>query len=306
MAEKYYLERLLQSGGFRFDKLDIDGIDNDPVFKLFGAQLSIEETALFSAEIRSGQDYLDKLDTLLRERLESGQAAPIVRFADGEYAFYAQSLSCNGLYKQAESVAAIRQAIPFHVEMLQRLSKSGWLAPLIHQGNSTPPRRGIFSFLRKSAGDGSAHQFLEFLAGQGLSLTADNYIPFYAVYAYLSSPRFADLMQDRHLCVINSTCNLDACQQWFARLGCVPRLSFVKIPDSFVATRWQEMRDEIIGMIPPDVDLCLLGAGIGALLACVDVAETLKIPAIDAGHVLNMMNCREDKSNGARMYTIWK
>ena len=58
-------------------------------------------------------------------------------------------------------------------------------------------------------------------------------------------------------------------------------------------------------MIPQDVDLCLLGAGIGALLACVDVAETFNVPAIDAGHVLNMMNAREDKSNGARMYTIW-
>jgi hypothetical protein len=37
---------------------------------------------------------------------------------------------------------------------------------------------------------------------------------------------------------------------------------------------------------------------------CVDVAERLAIPAIDAGHCLNMMNDREDKSRGMRMYTL--
>jgi hypothetical protein len=36
------------------------------------------------------------------------------------------------------------------------------------------------------------------------------------------------------------------------------------------------------------------------------VAKRFSIPAIDAGHVLNMMNDRVDKSNGARLYTLWK
>ena len=217
MAKKYYLEHILGSGLFRFDQLEVEGIDNGPVYELFGAQLRVEETCLFPMAIESGHEYLDKLHALLQKRLQSGEAAPIVRFADGEYAFYAESMACNGLYQQAESEDAIRRAIPFHVEMLHRLTKAGWLAPLIHQGNSVPPRRGIFSFFRKSSGDSSAHQFLEFLSSHDIDLTAENYIPFYVVYAYLSSSRFADLMQDRHLCIINSTCNLDACREWFAR-----------------------------------------------------------------------------------------
>jgi hypothetical protein len=45
---------------------------------------------------------------------------------------------------------------------------------------------------------------------------------------------------------------------------------------------------------------------VGALLVCADVARTFSIPAIDAGHILNMMNDRVGKSNGARLYTLRK
>jgi hypothetical protein len=62
----------------------------------------------------------------------------------------------------------------------------------------------------------------------------------------------------------------------------------------------------ILNKIPAGTDLCIVGAGVGALLICKDVAERSSIPAIDAGHVLNMMNDRVDKSNGARLYTLRK
>lgn len=55
-----------------------------------------------------------------------------------------------------------------------------------------------------------------------------------------------------------------------------------------------------------DTGLCLVGAGIGALLVFVDVAHKFSIPAIDAGHVLNMMNGCEEKSGRPRLYTIHK
>ena len=48
------------------------------------------------------------------------------------------------------------------------------------------------------------------------------------------------------------------------------------------------------------------GAGVGALPICVDAAVRFSIPILDAGHVLNMMNGREDKSKGLRMYTLRK
>ena len=66
------------------------------------------------------------------------------------------------------------------------------------------------------------------------------------------------------------------------------------------------MRDGILERIPPDADLCLAGAGVGALTVCVDVADRCALPVLDAGHVLNMMNGREDKSKGPRMYTLRK
>lgn len=66
------------------------------------------------------------------------------------------------------------------------------------------------------------------------------------------------------------------------------------------------MKESILPAIPSDTELCLVGAGVGALLVCVDIAKRFSIPAIDAGHVLNMMNGRVDKSQGPRLYTIWK
>jgi hypothetical protein len=80
----------------------------------------------------------------------------------------------------------------------------------------------------------------------------------------------------------------------------------VEIPAEYVATRWEKIKKELLEKISPDTDLCLAGAGVGALLVCADVARAFSIPAIDAGHVLNMMNGRVDKSNGARLYTLRK
>jgi hypothetical protein len=80
----------------------------------------------------------------------------------------------------------------------------------------------------------------------------------------------------------------------------------VDIPAEYVATRWESLREKILKQIPTDTDLCLVGAGIGSLPVCIDVARRFSIPAVDAGHVLNMMNNRVDKSNGARLYTIRK
>jgi hypothetical protein len=36
---------------------------------------------------------------------------------------------------------------------------------------------------------------------------------------------------------------------------------------------------------------------------CADIGRRFSIPALDAGHALNMMNDMEKKSDGARLYT---
>ncbi len=302
-GEMRALGALLDSGEFRFDLLGIAGIRNDPVIARFGAGLREQETCLFHKDVASGDQYVERLRDRVVSGLRDRVGAPVVRFADGEYSFYAESLKCNGLYQQAESVRAIRDSLPAHAEDLKHVAGTGLLAPLVHPGNVTPRRRAI-PLIRTARGDDSGAAFLEVLDRHGVPLTGSNYVPFYVVYAYLTSARFASDVDGRTVCVLNSDIDEAAIAGWFARRGSAPKIVGVPIPAACVATRWPSMRDGILERIPADAALCLAGAGIGALPVCADVARRVSIPALDAGHALNLMNGQEGKSGGARLYTI--
>jgi hypothetical protein len=306
MEKISYWDNLLKTGAFRFEKLVLKGIDNAPVIMTNAPDIVDQETCLFHCDVRTGDDYFMILHQAIIRGLSERKAVPVVRFADGEYAYYNYDLSCNGLYQQAESVGAVKKAMPSHVVALKKLARVGKLAPLVFPGNTARKSKGLFSLLRPSKKDPSASTFLQFLFDNGIELTADNYIPFYVVYAYLTSEDFIRLMDNRKVCILNSDFNRESCTNWFARFSSRPELSFVETPAEYVATRWEAMKEGILKQISPDADLCIVGAGIGSLTVCVDVAERFSIPAIDAGHVLNMMNDRVDKSNGARLYTIRK
>ncbi|PKN05480.1 MAG: hypothetical protein CVU74_01550 [Deltaproteobacteria bacterium HGW-Deltaproteobacteria-9] len=263
-----------------------------------------EEICLFHQDVLTGDDYFTILHHTITGGLSERKAVPIVRFADGEYAFYNYDLGCNGLYRQAETVDAIKKTMPSHITALKKMAASGKLAPLIFPGNSARKKKGGVKSFFSSKEESSASTFLKLLFHNKIELTADNYTPFYVVYAYLTSEDFIRLVDHKKICVISSEFNRNSCTNWFGRFSSTPDLSFVEIPAEYVATRWDSMKEGIIKQIPPDTELCLVGAGIGALSVCVDVAERLSIPAIDAGHVLNMMNDCVDKSNGSRLYTI--
>ena len=299
-------DNLLKIGAFRFERLVLKDIDNAPVIMINAPDIVDQETCLFHRDVRTGDDYFMILHDAIILGLSERKAVPVVRFADGEYAYYNYDLNCNGLYQQAESVRAIRKAMPLHIGALKKLDRAGKLAPLVFPGNTARKSKGLFSLLRSSKKDPSASTFLEFLFDNGIGLTADNYIPFYVVYAYLTSEDFIRLVDNKKVCILNSDFNRESCTNWFARFSSRPELSFVQTPAEYVATRWESMKEGILNQIPPDTDLCIVGAGIGSLTVCVDVTERFSIPAIDAGHVLNMMNDRVDKSNGARLYTIRK
>ncbi len=290
---------------FRMDKLSLENIDNGPILKINSPRMAQEEMCLFHNSVKNGDEYFSILHKSVSEAVSSHLPAPVVRFADGEYAFYNLSLKCNGLYQQAESVEAIKRAIPLHVEALKKLVKTGKIAPLIFPGNMNNSRGGWLSFLRKK-NDPQAIRFVNFLNENGIELAANNYIPFYIVYAYLTSREFARMLDGKNVCIVNSEYNKENCYNWFNKFASSPKLSFSEIPDSLVATSWGKMQEKSMTNIPQNTDLCLVGAGIGALLVCVDISSRFSIPAIDAGHVLNMMNGREDKSNGPRLYTIRK
>jgi len=300
-----FLGRLLAEGEFRFDRLEISGIDNRPLFRVNAPDMPDQEICLFHKSVASGDTYVrligERVVTGMRER----KALPVVRFADGEYAFYDMSLKCNGLYLQAESVEAIRRVLPLHVEALRFIAGTGMIAPLVFPGNIRR-RRSLAGLFGKGRGDDSAVRFLDFLAETGVSLTASNYVPFYAVYAWLSSDAFAEAVDGATVCVVNSDFNGRACAGWFERVGSRPQIVHVPIPASYVATRWAGMREDVLAAVPGDADLCLVGAGVGALLVCADISNRRCIPAIDGGHILNMMNGLERKSGGPRLYTYWR
>ena len=302
MTQKRHLEDLIYSKIFRFDHLDIKDIDNEPAVKIFSESVLEQEICLFANTVsveRLLQDAHEKIMNALRNH----RPLPVVRFADGEYAFYRYTLGCNGLYKQAESIEAIKKAMPLYLAAMGYLSGHGVFAPLVFPGNSQVPSTNLFA-IKTQKPDSTGAAFLDFMQENRIPLTADNYIPFYAVYAYLSSADFAAAVNGRNICILNSEYNEESCRNWFIRQNSSPNLMFVSIPREYVATRWDEVKIPILNKIPDGTDLCIVGAGVGALLICRDVAERFSIPAIDAGHVLNMMNDRVDKSNGARLYTL--
>lgn len=300
------IERLTSGGTFSFRRLDISGIDNDPVFRVNDPKMVREETCLFHRDVHSGNDYVKRIGDRVAEAVAHRKPLPVVRFADGEYAFYHFDLACNGLYQQAESQSAIRESLPMHAAALRELARTGFLAPLVFPGNIEEPATGWKALFRHWRRRPSATTFLRYLEETGIPLTGENYVPFYAVYAYFSSAAFARLMDGRRLAILNSDSDGAACARWFEGHGSRPRIELVDIPNSYVATRWNDMKEDVLGRVPAGADLLLVGAGIGALPVCVDAAVRFGVPAVDAGHVLNMMNDRVDKSNGARLYTLWK
>ena len=205
-GERDYLGTLLEGGGFRFARLDLPGIDNGPVIRVNDPDIVDQETCLFHRTVDRGAAYIEQLHEAVRQGMTERCPLPVVRFADGEYAFYHLDLGCNGLYRQAESVAAIRGAMPLHVTALRRLAAIGKLAPLVFPGNVVRRRKRGFltSLLGRSAEEPSAAAFLDFLQAGGVGLGGDNYLPFYAVYAYLTSAAFARLVDGRRLGILNS------------------------------------------------------------------------------------------------------
>lgn len=297
------LDHLLGGDSFRYARLAIKGINNEPVFAINAPGQREEEICLFHESVQSGDAYM----ALLADRIETGMknhsSLPVVRFADGEYAFYSGSLKCNGLYHQAESVAAIKAAFPAHAEALHYLAATGIVAPLIFPGN-TRERRGLRALFGKKDRKDLAIRFLQFLANNQVKLAESNYIPFYCVYSYLSSARFAQAVDGKTVCIVNSDFNAAACNAWFERAGSRPKLVHVPIPASYVATQWNSMREEAFRYVPENPDCFMVGAGVGALEVCVDAARRFSAPAIDSGHILNMMNDLESKSAGPRLFTF--
>ncbi len=169
------IERLTSGGAFSFRKLDITGIDNDPVFRVNDPKMVREEICLFHRDVPSGNDYVKRIGDRVAGAMNRREPLPVVRFADGEYAFYHFDLACNGLYKQAESRASIRDSLPLHAEALRERARTGLLAPLVFPGNIEETAAGWKALFKRRRP--SATTFLRYLHETGIPLTGDKLCP---------------------------------------------------------------------------------------------------------------------------------
>ncbi|MBU2226617.1 MAG: hypothetical protein KJ936_02925, partial [Proteobacteria bacterium] len=86
--DKEYLHELLDGGEFRLSRLDLPDIDNEPVIRVNVPEIAEQEICLFHRSVADAPDYLKILHDYIKRGLEERTSAPVVRFADGEYAFY--------------------------------------------------------------------------------------------------------------------------------------------------------------------------------------------------------------------------
>jgi hypothetical protein len=292
------------SGGFCFRSIDDERLANQKIISQ-RPKLARETISLVHSSRTSLQANIQYLHERILAAMAMREALPIVRFADGEYAFYSLSLACNGLYKQARSRQEIQAVLANHIHALKYVQTNGFMAPLIFPANLQfrPSLKKILGIKEKP---GSSLSFIRLLSSYGIHLASDSYIPFYAIYAYLTSNKFLSACNGRSICILNSDINMEAANEWFNKGGSRVRISSVCMPSEYVATSWKQYKNDILSQIPRETDICLVGAGIGSLEVCADISQSFSIPAIDAGHVLNMISSRVDKSAGARLFTEWK
>ena len=62
MERAHYLGRLIGEGDFRFERLVISAIDNEPIIELYGEDYRRVETNLFHQQVRKGDEYMEKLN----------------------------------------------------------------------------------------------------------------------------------------------------------------------------------------------------------------------------------------------------
>ena len=86
------------------------------------------------------------------------------------------------------------------------------------------------------------------------------------------------MVDGRNINIVSSEYNKESCREWFDRFSSRPNISFTEIPNNYVATQWTSIKEDVLKRIEPDVDLCLVGAGIGSLLVCVMLQLSFQFP----------------------------
>jgi hypothetical protein len=154
--------------------------------------------------------------------------------------------------------------------MIRELSQKGILALHLSYGQA-PFQEHYFPALGR------------WLCSNEITLTEQNYVPFYFVYAALTGPRRGELLRGRRLLVVNGAegAKRSQIEAGLAREGAA---EIHWLPISLTRS-WYDRLDvqEHVGK----VDLALVGAGIGKPNILLQL-EPLQAPCIDAGFVFEV------------------
>lgn len=257
---------------------------------------TLDETyALFGDDVISGDDYLTRFYSSVETAIKTKSPLPIVRFADGEFALYSRSIRVNGLYEQTRTVEEIDLALPYHIESLKYISKNGRICPITYLYN--------ISFVNYD----DCKNFYTFLSGNGIDFNPNNYWPFYMIYGALTSVAFMNMIDQKNVLIISDEFDQSAVAAWTSQFHVTPNYKFAQIPSRWVAVHYHSyIKNGLLAAIKNlgDIDIALVAAGAGAAPVCADISQTFNIPAIDTGHVLNLMNNKVSRSGGHRIFTF--
>ena len=173
--------------------------------------------------------------------------------------------TAKGVSSGTMSYAEIRALAPVMAEEYAAIARSGILGLHLSYGK-TPFQEQYFPAISR------------WLADQSISLTLDNYVPFYFVYALLRGAAFPRLVSGRRVLIVHSA-DGDKREAITAAILAANASGVEWLPIS--ATR--SFADTLdLGRLREQPDLCLLGAGIGKARLFSQLAP-LGVPCIDAG-----------------------
>jgi hypothetical protein len=121
------------------------------------------------------------------------------------------------------------------------------------------------------------------MEANGITITAENYVPFYFVYAMLAGPRRHELLSGRSVAVVHSAAGgkRAAVEDGLRRAG-------VRSTEWFQVSNSRTLYDKLeISRVGGIYDLVLVGAGVGKLNILTQLVP-LSAPCIDAGYMFEV------------------
>ena len=255
----------------------------------------------FENDTRSFDEILADLAARIIESSDLNKNLVILRIADGEYQFLlGRRCECKASlrllkclyfrlleYMKGERIyAATMKGVPsgqYSVEQYKKKEKS------VQKSLRLLGRKGVLAAYLIEKDGFAVRQYFEpfqaLLKNLGVSLTMNNYTPFYFVYRVLLDSKI-NIYQDRRILVITGDVDRkhDGITNYLISRGC-------RSVNWFEISRANSLFDQLDFTLEEFqlYDLVLLGAGVGKL----SMTETLmqfRCPVLDAGYSLEVMN----------------